>query len=86
MEVSPTKIGTNVEIRVKLIGLLRAKAPDGNVLQLSDSASVDDALEMLGIPSSHVHLAMVNGEHAHDRSRVLRPDDELLVFPPVAGG
>jgi molybdopterin converting factor small subunit len=33
-----------------------------------------------------VHLVMVNGEMEHDRTRRLAENDELTLFPPVAGG
>jgi molybdopterin converting factor small subunit len=73
------------------IGALRSKLPPGSVggkadLQLEPGASVATVLERLRIQNSHVHLVSVNGEMEPDRSRALAEGDELVVFPPVAGG
>jgi molybdopterin converting factor small subunit len=43
-------------------------------------------LQRLSIPDGHVHLVMVNGEAVASRERQLAEGDELVVFPPVAGG
>jgi molybdopterin converting factor small subunit len=80
-----------MQIRVKLMAALRNKLPPGSqsgatVLELEPGASVASALEKLGVASGQVHLVMVNGDMEPDRGRVLAADDELTVFPPVAGG
>ena len=75
-----------MQVRVKLMGMFRLKAPEGNKLKLSNGATIDDALKALDIPGDHVHLVMVNGQHETDRGRTLEPDDELMVMPPVGGG
>jgi sulfur carrier protein ThiS len=80
-----------MHIRVKLIGALRSKLPPGSVggktdLQVEPGTSITAVLERLGIQNSHVHLVSVNGEMEPDRSRALVDEDELVVFPPVAGG
>jgi molybdopterin converting factor small subunit len=43
-------------------------------------------LDRLAIPSAQIHLVTINGEMESDRSRVLAEGDEVVVFPPVAGG
>jgi molybdopterin converting factor small subunit len=80
-----------MQVRVKLMASLRSKLPPGSQggiahVELQEGASVASALEKLGIPSGHVHLVVVNGEMETDRTRALAPGDELVVFPPVAGG
>ena len=75
-----------MEVRLKLMGNLRAKSPDGNTLDVLDGATIDDVLKALDIPSDHVHLVMVNDRHELDRSHALAPNDELMVMPPVGGG
>jgi molybdopterin converting factor small subunit len=73
------------------MGTLRGKLPPGSVggnmkLQTNPGSSITAVLEQLGIQNSHVHLVSVNGEMETDRDRVLADGDELVVFPPVAGG
>jgi molybdopterin converting factor small subunit len=80
-----------MQVRVKLMAALRSKLPPDSTggtaqLQLEPGSSVAAALEQLGIPSGHIHLVTINGEMESDRSRVLADGDELVVFPPVAGG
>ncbi len=80
-----------MRVRVKLMASLRSKLPPGSKggvaeLELEPGATVAAALEALGISGGHVHLAMVNGAAEPDRSRTLSEGDELVVFPPVAGG
>jgi molybdopterin converting factor small subunit len=78
-------------IRVKLMASLRSKLPPGSQLgtaqlQLDEGATVTTLLDQLGIAGGHVHLVMVNGEMEPDRQRRLTDGDEVVVFPPVAGG
>jgi molybdopterin converting factor small subunit len=78
-------------IRVKLMASLRSKLPPGSQLgtaqlDIEEGASVAAVLDRLGIAGGHVHLVMVNGEMEPDRQRRLTEGDELVVFPPVAGG
>jgi molybdopterin converting factor small subunit len=78
-------------IRVKLMAALRGKLPPGAkggtaTLEVDPGTTVAAALDRLGVPSAHVHLVMVNGEMETDRQRPLADGDELVVFPPVAGG
>ena len=70
---------------------LRSKLPpdakSGTALvELEADGSVAAALEKLAIGSASVHLVMVNGEMEMNRDRPLVDGDELVVFPPVAGG
>jgi molybdopterin converting factor small subunit len=80
-----------MQIRVKLMAALRSKLPPGAQggaapVELPLGATVAAALEKLGIASGHVHLVMVNGDMEMDRNRALVDGDEVVVFPPVAGG
>ncbi len=80
-----------MQVRVKLMASLRSKLPPGSTggvtqLQVKPGTSVAAALEQLGVPSAHIHLVTINGDMEPDRSRVLIDGDELVVFPPVAGG
>jgi molybdopterin converting factor small subunit len=80
-----------MRIRIKLLAALRSKLPPGSTggtthLELEPGASIASVLERLGIERSHVHLVSVNGEMEPDHTRVLSDGDDLVVFPPVAGG
>ncbi len=75
-----------MEIRVKLMGVLKPKSPDNGKLELADAATIDDALRALDIAAASVQVFTVNGQLVRDRSRVLSAGDELSVLPPVGGG
>ncbi|MBM4000492.1 MAG: MoaD/ThiS family protein [Planctomycetes bacterium] len=75
-----------MRIHVQLVGILKAKAPADGPLAMDDGATIDDALEALGIGGASVHVCSVNGAFTHDRRTVLRDGDALTVLPPVAGG
>ena len=78
-------------IRVKLMASLRNKLPAGATggtahLEVEPGTTVAGVLDRLGIAGGHVHLVMVNGSMERDRQRALAEGDEVVVFPPVAGG
>jgi molybdopterin converting factor small subunit len=54
-------------------------------LEVPPGITAGQILQLLGIPESEVWLLAV-GQRQVDESRVLNAGDELLVFPPVAGG
>ena len=80
-----------MQITVKPMAVLRSKLPPGSQggaaqMELEQGATVSSALERLGLSTGHVHLVLVNGTMEHDRSRALADGDEVVIFPPVAGG
>ena len=75
-----------MNIRIKLMGVLREKAPPEGPLQVQGDATIEDVLRQLDIPTTLVQVISINGQFQRDHSHVLSPDDELLVLPPVAGG
>jgi len=75
-----------VQIRLKLMGMLKARTPPGGAIEMADGATIDDVLRALDIAPQTVRVFTVNGEFERDRSRVLAPDDELSAVPPVGGG
>ncbi len=76
-----------MHVRVKLMAYLRNKLPAGNAqVEVDSGATVSACLRKLDISDGQVHLVMVNGAQESDRSRVLQEGDELVIFPPVAGG
>lgn len=75
-----------MQIRVKMMGSLKAKTPASNALELADAATIDDALRQLGVDGAEVQIVMLNGKPQPDRQRQLSAGDELTVLPPVGGG
>jgi len=75
-----------MQIRVKLMGMLKDKTPQGERLDLPEGASIADALARLGIDAASVQVFTVNGSLVRDKNRTLADGDELTVLPPVGGG
>jgi molybdopterin converting factor small subunit len=80
-----------MKITVKLMAALRSKLPPGSQggkaeLDVEPHTTVAGVLDQLGIGHGHVHLVMINGTMETDRQKALHDGDELVVFPPVAGG
>jgi molybdopterin converting factor small subunit len=80
-----------MKIQVKLMAALRNKLPPGTQggkaeLDAEPGTTIASVLDRLGIGHGHVHLVMINGEMETDRHRTLTDSDEMVVFPPVAGG
>lgn len=75
-----------MEIRIKLMGMLKDKAPPGGTLDVPEGATIEDALTALKIPVDSVQVFTINGQLVRDRARRLNTGDELSVLPPVGGG
>ena len=75
-----------MRIRLKLMGMLKARTPAAGVLEVGDGAAIEDVLRTLEIAPQAVQLVTVNGQIERNRGRVLEPDDELSVIPAVGGG
>jgi molybdopterin converting factor subunit 1 len=82
-----------MRINVRLFATLKDKAQAGQlVLELGDmGATVKDLLAEIAAqkpslePSMRSVLVAVNHEYAFPE-QVIRPDDEIALFPPVSGG
>jgi sulfur carrier protein ThiS len=75
-----------MQIRVKLMGRLKAGTPPGGTIAVADGATIADVLRELAIAPDAIQVVTVNGQFERDRNRSLAPDDELTVVPPVGGG
>ena len=75
-----------MELRVKLMGALKAKAPPGDRLSLADGTTIAGVLRALDIPDTHVQIVMVGGRPQPNRESVVHDGDELTILPPVGGG
>lgn len=63
----------------------------GNELPLDvpDGATVQRVIDRFKLPSKLVHLVLVNGVYIPPQARAgraLAADDELAIWPPIAGG
>ena len=75
-----------MQVRVKLMGVLKAKSPEGDKLELPDGSTVRQALVVLDISTDRVHVFSINGTLERNLDRRLEPNDELTVLAPVGGG
>jgi molybdopterin converting factor small subunit len=54
-----------------------------------DGASAHQVLEQFGVPLGSVHLVLLNGVYLDAAARnqgLIKADDVLAIWPPVAGG
>ncbi len=75
-----------MQVRLKLMGMLKSRTPAGGTLEVADGATIEDVLIALGVAPNVVQVFTVNGQFERDRGRVLADGDELTVIPPVGGG
>jgi len=79
-----------MHINVKVFATLRRYLPEerakgGFDLEVPDGASLGDVMRLLGLPAEEVKVTFVNGR-TEALSYMLREDDEVGIFPPLAGG
>lgn len=63
----------------------------GNIVELdvAPGTTVGDLIIRYNVPEKSAHLVLVNGHYiapAARAGRVLAEDDELAIWPPIAGG
>ncbi len=75
-----------MKIKIKLMGMLKEKTPDGGELDLESGATIADVLTVLNIEGDSIQAFSVNGLIQRDQETKLNEDDELVVLPPVGGG
>jgi molybdopterin converting factor small subunit len=54
-------------------------------MNLSESATVQDLVNQLGIPPEETKISFINGL-IRDLDQVLIQGDEVGIFPPIGGG
>jgi molybdopterin synthase sulfur carrier subunit len=54
-------------------------------VDIPNQAALSDLVTMLKIPPEETKITFVNGI-IHDLDWKLNPDDEVGIFPPIAGG
>ncbi len=88
-----------MRITLKLFAMLSDHLPSevdgqrrrGNEMPLDvpDASSVQAVIERFRLPPKLVHLVLVNGVYIPPQARtghVLAANDELAIWPPIAGG
>jgi len=75
-----------MKIQVKLMGVLKDRAPDGGSLEVGYGATIADVLSTLEIAAETIQAVTVNGSIEHDKGRSLSGGDELVILAPVGGG
>ena len=75
-----------MKVRIKLMGMLKDRAPAGDGLELEDGATISDALMKLAVASETIQAVTLNGSLERDKGRALVDGDELVILPPVGGG
>ena len=74
-----------MEIKVRLFATLREKRGKKLTIVLSNSSTVRELIDSLGINESEVSILLVNGLDAKI-NRQLQEKDVVSIFPPVGGG
>lgn len=77
-------------IEVALYGALAHYLPKGAqsrkaTMECADGVTVAQVIDLLGIPTPHPTMLLVNGLHV-GADAALKEGDRLAVFPPLAGG
>ena len=84
-----------MQVNVRLFASLRDLLPDAERgrarLEVAEGASLLDLIGSLEIPDKQAQMVLVNGEQAPRRPAaraavLLKEDDTVAIFPPVAGG
>lgn len=89
----------SMRIKLKLYAMLSDHLPPeadgqkrkGNELPVSvpENATVQSVIDRYNLPSKLVHLVLVNGVYIAPQARAghaLAAEDELAIWPPIAGG
>ena len=84
-----------MKITFKLYATLQHLLPPGAVknavtIDVPDEASLNDIIDQFKVPRELAHLVLINGVYQdcgnRDKSQVLKDNDVLAIWPPVAGG
>jgi len=74
-----------MNVKVKLFATLRPGRFDVSDLELDEGASISELLNLLKIEEKEAAIIFINGIHA-DKTSIIKPGDEVAIFPPVGGG
>ena len=78
-----------MKIELRLFASLSVCLPEAEkadaIVNVKEGISIRELLEQFNVPLDSVKIIFVNGVHA-ERDEILKEDDRVGVFPPVAGG
>ncbi|HDR14916.1 MAG TPA: MoaD/ThiS family protein [Desulfobacteraceae bacterium] len=77
-----------MKIEVRLYATLRAYGPSeetSSILDVPENSTIQELLQMLGIPDDVERIVLINGRPAAGGSE-LNDADRVVLFPPAAGG
>lgn len=74
-----------MEVEVKLFASFRNGRWKGKRLSFAYEVSIKDILKILNINESELGIILVNGSYSKIDT-ILKNNDVLAIFPPVAGG
>ncbi|NVM02486.1 MAG: MoaD/ThiS family protein [Candidatus Helarchaeota archaeon] len=80
-----------MQVFVKLYATLRKFAPAGTDIGESftvnlEKGIVSELIDRLGIPENQARIILINGTRVSDIEEKLKPDDLIVIFPPIGGG
>jgi len=80
----------SINIRVRLYATLNKYNPRGPntrefTLEIEPGTNLLKLYEILGIPPEEIKQAFVNGRRV-EADYILKDNDEIGIFPPIAGG
>ncbi|MFX0134550.1 MAG: MoaD/ThiS family protein [Candidatus Hodarchaeota archaeon] len=80
-----------MQVFVKLYATLRKFAPAGTDIGESftvnlEKGIVSELIDRLGIPENQARIILINGIRVSDMEEKLKPDDLIVIFPPIGGG
>jgi len=76
-----------MKIAVRGFATLRrytAHLPPDGLMEVPEEATIEDVFNLLGVPAAK-KIVLVNGRSKAPDAR-LEPGDQLVFFPPMAGG
>ncbi|MFP4109052.1 MAG: MoaD/ThiS family protein [Desulfonatronovibrio sp.] len=74
-----------MKIQVACFATLSQYAPEDGHLEVSQGATPEDILDLLGIPRQEVKVIFVNGQNAGLQT-LLQDNDRVGIFPAIGGG
>lgn len=78
-----------MRVEVRAFATLTSFLPPGTrhtaILDVPDESTIRDVTRSLGIPDEMALVALLNGRET-EPGQLLKPDDVVTLFPPLAGG
>ncbi len=75
-----------LEVEVRVFASLSEFAPTRPRLRIRAKSTLNDLIEVLGMPIDGRYIILVNTVPEWNRNRVLGEGDIIAIFPPLAGG